>query len=287
MTSLGWFVAAVAGAVSFGVGGFFIKLGTTRHRDSGLIVLLGLYITGALSFVVYAGASGSITLEPAVIIGGVIIGMGAVVGNMFFIRAFSIGPASLSGPLINTYGVLIIFMSILFFGERLRVTEVIGVGMILVAVGLINYDPNETLRISNNWWYVFLGIAILSFFVRNGGLKVTEELGYNNTMVLACGYVTGLIWFGAALWRRRDLIRSDYFRFALGWGLAAGFLSFGGLQLFTIALATGPASIIAPIFSANGLIFATLTILFLGERLSRYQAIALIGCITALVVLRL
>jgi drug/metabolite transporter (DMT)-like permease len=76
-------------------------------------------------------------------------------------------------------------------------------------------------------------------------------------------------------------------RMPILFGCAAGVFSYGGLQLFTYALERGPASIISPIFAMNGLIFALLTIVTLKEKISQYQALALIGCVVGLVLIRM
>lgn len=282
-----WFLATIAGAFVFGSGGFIIRLGTTRHPDSGLVVLLGLYITGTLCFVGLAAAQGMLTFTPEIFIWGLVVGFRSVLGNRFWVRAFNAGPTSLTGPLVNGYNVLIILMSIWLFGESLRWNEVAGVALILLAVSLISYDPDETLRVSDRWWYGFIALAIVFFFMRTAGLKFTEEAGLPNTVVLAYGYAVGIVWFGASLRGRPEIRRPEVWRFALGLGLVSGVFSFGGMQLFAYAIESGPASIVAPIFSMNGLVFATLTVLLLGERLSRYQILALLGSVAGLVLLRI
>jgi drug/metabolite transporter (DMT)-like permease len=285
--SFGWFIAAIAGALIFGTGGYFIRLGSSPARNAGIIVLFGLYLSGSLGFFLLSLSQGTFSADTPLLIGGFIIGLGSIFGNIFWVRAFYLGPSSLASPLVNSNTVLIVLMSIIFFDESLRLNEVIGVVMLLLSVALINYDPDEKLRVKNVWWYIFIALAIVFFFVRTGGLKVTEEFGLDNTLALGYGYTVGLVWFAVELARNRDLRRADFFRFSLKWGLISGVFSFIGLRLFTYAITNGPASIVSPIFSSNGLVFAFWTITFLGERLSRSQMIALFVAVAGLVILRI
>lgn len=285
--ALHWFVATLLGATIFGTGGFLIRLGSAKHEDGGLWVLLGLYLSGSAAFTVMAIVEGVMRPTVDVVLVGMLIGLGSVFGNVAWVNAFKYGPASLTGPVVNSYNILIIVMSVLFFGESLTVKELVAIGVILASVSLLSYDPNEELRIQDRRWFVFVLLAILLFFTRNGGLKIAEEAQYNNTALLAYGYMVGIIWFTYAIRKKSAPPNWSGIQFSLGWGLLSGLCSFGGLYLFSYSLAHGPASIISPVFSLNGLIFALLTITLMGERLSRYQTMALIGSTLGLILLRI
>ncbi len=287
MPEIGWFLATILGAIVFGAGGFIIKLGSHGHERSGTVTLLGLYGVGSLCFAIAVTLQNAWKWDFSLILFGMFIGLGSVIGNDLWIRAFKYGPASLTGPVINTYNVLVIFIAIFLYGETLDLKEMIGIAIILIALGLLNYDPNEQLRIKNKIWFILVGLSIFSFFTRSGGLKIAEENGINNTLLLAFGYPVGVFWFGAQLARARSTFSLRVMRMPILLGAIAGIFSYGGLQLFTYALERGPASIISPIFAMNGLIFALLTIITLKERISQYQTFALIGCVVGLVLIRI
>ena len=71
------------------------------------------------------------------------------------------------------------------------------------------------------------------------------------------------------------------------WGLLAGCCSYGGLQLYAMALEIGPANIIAPIFAANSLVIALGAIVFFRETLTRLQIAAVLLLFIGLVLVRL
>ena len=164
--------------------------------------------------------------------------------------------------------------------------------LLILAVSLIPFDPDEELKIKNARWYFLVLAATLLFTLRNGGLKVTEEMALSGTLVLFYGYLLGLVWFLA-----EDLLRRIRGTLAerphgaaltgLWWGSLAGIFSFVGMQLYAVALIDGPASIVAPLFATNSLVVAVFSILFYRERLSRIQTLSLILLFAGLVLVRI
>ncbi|GAA5345316.1 putative membrane protein [Planifilum fimeticola] len=285
-----WFLWAILSAVIFGMSGFLMKVSSARH-GSTLHTLLGLYLTGTLGFFWWAMQTETLRADLPLLLAGFVIGLGSAAGNLLFMKALDQGPASLTSPLVNTNILVIILFSMLVYGERLSGTETAGVILLILAVSLIPFDPDEELKIKNIRWYFLVFAATLLFTLRNGGLKVTEEMALSGTLVLFYGYLLGLIWFLAEdlLRRIRGTLAEDR-RSAitgLGWGALAGIFSFVGMQLYAVALIDGPASIVAPLFATNSLVVAVFSILFYRERLSRLQTLSLILLFAGLVLVRI
>jgi drug/metabolite transporter (DMT)-like permease len=285
-----WFLWAILSAVTFGMSGFLMKVSSAR-RGSTLHTLLGLYLTGTLGFFWWALRTESLHTDLPLLVAGFVIGLGSAAGNLLFMKALDQGPASLTSPLVNTNILVIILFSVIVYGERLSGTETAGVILLILAVSLIPFDPDEELKIKNARWYFLVLLATLLFTLRNGGLKVTEEMALSGTLVLFYGYLLGLVWFLA-----EDLLRRIRGTLAenrgaaltgLWWGSLAGIFSFVGMQLYAVALIDGPASIVAPLFATNSLVVAVLSIFFYRERLSRIQTLSLILLFTGLVLVRI
>lgn len=290
-----WFLWGILSAVTFGLSGFLMKVSSAR-RGSTLYTLLGLYLTGTLGFFGWALQTETLRADLPLLIAGIVIGLGSAAGNLLFMKALDQGPASLTSPLVNTNILLIILFSVIVYGERLSGTEIAGVILLILAVSLIPFDPDEELKIKNYRWYFLVLAATLLFTLRNGGLKVTEEMALSGTLVLFYGYLLGLVWFAAeGLLRRRSGTRKEKapgngrraLLTGLGWGSLAGIFSFVGMQLYAVALIDGPASIVAPLFATNSLVVAVLSIFFYRERLSRIQTLSLILLFTGLVLVRI
>ncbi|QKG83588.1 DMT family transporter [Kroppenstedtia pulmonis] len=285
-----WFVWGLLSSLIFAMSGFLMKTSSVK-RGSVIATLFGLYLSGTLGFAGLVVWQGQFRWDWAVLVAGIIVGFGSAAGNWLFMVALEKGPASLTSPLVNTNILLIILFSTLFYGERLTFMEWTGVGLLLLAVLCIPIDPDEELAIRDKKWYAVVIGATLLFTFRNGGLKVTEELGMTGEIVLFYSYLLGLIWFSFELWRKGRNTNQHAGTKAMGtgikWGLLAGIFSFAGMQLYTVALIEGPASIVAPLFATNSLVVALLSILFFKERLSSVQKISLIFLFIGLVLTRI
>jgi uncharacterized membrane protein len=285
-----WFFTAILSALLFGLAGFIMKYGSAK-KGSILHLLCGLYFSGSIGFLVVALLTGGLQVSLYIVIAGLIVGIGSTLGNLYFMKALDYGPASLTSPLTNTNLILVVMMSIFMYGESLSYIEIFAVFIIILSVSLIPFDPNESLSIHNKAWYGLVGISIILFFFRNGGLKITEELGFSNTTVLFYGYLFGVVWTGLHLLKnKRDLkVVPTSLSIRIGWicGIITGVFSFAGMQLYAHALAIGPASIVSPIFATNSLVVALLSILWFKERLSKLQVVALIGTVIGIILFRI
>ncbi|MDQ0416482.1 drug/metabolite transporter (DMT)-like permease [Croceifilum oryzae] len=261
---------------------------SSAKKGSHTTLLFGLYVTGTLGFLGYLLITGEWDTSPIVWIAGLIIGFGSIAGNILFMKALDRGPASLTSPIINSNILFIVVMSVLFYNERLSLIESIGVGLLVLAIFIIPIDPNENLRIRNKTWYLYVFTAMVLFFLRTGGLKITEELDRSNSMILFISYLMGVIWFAIdSFCKRGNLGSTQAIKVGWIWGLSSGIFSFAGMQAYTLALRDGPASIVSPIFATNSLVVALLSILVYKERLSPFQKLALVLLAVGLVTIRL
>lgn len=287
-----WFFVAIMSALLFGLAGFLMKYGSAK-KGSVPHLLCGLYISGSIGFLVLSLLTGGLQASIPIILAGIIIGIGSTLGNFYFMKALEYGPASLTSPLVNLNLIFVVLMSLFLYGESLSITEMIAIFILIVSVSLIPFDPNESLSIHHKVWYGFVGICIVLFFLRNGGLKITDELGFNSTTILFYAYLFGVGWTILQIIKnKRALVLEAKERTAsirMGWicGVIAGVFSFGGMQLYAYALATGPASIVSPIFATNSLVVALLSIWWFRERLSKLQIIALVGTIVGIILFRI
>lgn len=274
----------------FGIAGFLLKYGA--HRTYSVPhILFGLYASGTLGFFIHGIFTQRLDISLELLIAGVMVGVGSTAGNIYFMRALRIGPVSLTSPLVNLNIVLIVILSVIVYGEEPQLQEVAGIALVILCLALLPVDPHEKISVKDRRWYGLVTFAIVLFFLRNGGLKITEEMGLNNTMVLCYGYLLGAIWSGilsVRSWRSMRWLgeRSEARRRGFTVGLVAGVFSFGGMQLYAFGLAHGPASIVSPIFALNSLVTGMLAITLLKERLSCYQIISVIGIVSGIVVLR-
>ncbi|SFT00919.1 EamA family transporter [Paenibacillus sp. BC26] len=303
-----WFAAAVGSAVLFGLAGWWMKVSQMQSGSSAYL-LLGLYISGTCGFGIHAALEHTLLpslADPRVWLAGLLIGAGSALGNALFMKALEWGPASLTSPLTNMNIILVIALGTFGYNEQLSKTELGGVLLLLSAVVLVSMRGKEkAFRIAPRW-YFYVGISILLFAIRNGGLKVTGDLGLGSAPILFVAYSLSIVWFAVAARQERTrrsslgslraghevvsgLMQKSLRAASIGmkWGLIAGLFSYGGLQLYAIALETGRANIAGPIFAANSLVVAAGSIILYRERLNGYQWTAFVLTIAGLVLIRL
>jgi len=277
-----WILTSLLGALSFGTGTLLFKVNSLRRGPWGAF-LSGLYLSGALGFAAVLSQERGWAVSLALVSAGAIVGVGSAGGNWLFSKALALGPISLTSPLVNLYTVYVVLLAVFIYGERLTALEIVCIGLLFLSVSLLPVDPSESLSIRSRRWYPIVALAGLVYALRNGGLKVVQEMGLSDTAVLFYAYLASFLWFmGQSLGEKGPQASSSARRL----GLLAGFFSFGGMQLYAYSLRSGPASLVAPLFSANSLVVAVLSILLLGERLSRLQIVAILLFLIALVLLK-
>ncbi|MBC9783179.1 DMT family transporter [Heliobacterium chlorum] len=268
-----WLFLALTSAIVFGLAGFGMKMGQMRGVPSSM-VLVGLYLSGTLGFLITWWNAGAVTAW-SVIIAGLIIGIGSAGGNYAFMKAIESGPASLTSPIINMNVVLVIGMSVFVYGETIGLTKMLGVALFLIAIILIAIKPGKGKGTTTSaFWFGMVVLSTLLFAVRNGGLKVTQELAMDNSAVLFFSYLIPTIYFLVRYRAELMKLKTGEIVPQLGWGLVSGLGSFGGMQLYAYALSQGPASIISPVFSLYGLVIVLLSVGVYKERLTALQTMA-------------
>lgn len=274
-----WFILALASAWVFGMAGLFMKASQANNGSSPHL-LIGLYTSASILFVLHATLTHQwIGLDWTWIVAGIIVGSGSAWGNDLFMRALNHGPASLTSPLSNMNVVFVVIGSSIWYHEALSAWQTAAICCLIAAVFLLTYKPaNAASQIQSSpalpWkWFLLILACMLLFAIRNGGLKVTQELEFSNTAILAIAYLWSFSWFLPPVIRKNHDV-SVKIRLAWLWGLAAGVCSYGGMQLFVYALENGQANIVAPIFATNSLVIALGSIWFFRERLGKWQWIA-------------
>lgn len=283
-----WFLIAIFSSILFGVSGFLMKV-SQMQRGSLFHLLFGLFASGTVLFFIHSMLKNNIHWwDWRLWLGGLVVGIGAAWGNLLFMKVLEYGPASLSSPLMNMNIVLVILLSVLFFQETLTSMEVIGIVFLLVAVVLISVR-REPLTIKEKRWFFLIILAIFLYTFRNGGLKVTEATNLDNTAVLFIAYLLSSFWYLGLISSKSSEfgIMTKPSVIGLRWGILCGFFSYGGLQLYSVALEYGKASIVAPIFATNSLVIAIGSVLVYKERLKPIQLLALIFLFLGLFIIKM
>jgi drug/metabolite transporter (DMT)-like permease len=271
-----WLPAAVGSALVFGIGGFLLKVSSHKQYAGGSI-FTGLYLTGSSIFFLMLLMSQNIVITPQVLLFSVVIGSGSFFSNLFLVKAYDHGPATLTSPLVNLSIVLVILLSTIVYEENITLWQGCGITCMVAAVTLLGMGLAGH-RLVNPMWILFVILAITFVFMREGGLKVAHESGMNNVAVLLFGYLFAGSLAVIRLFydsRTNEIGKPRPCVKALLLGGSIGVFSSIGLILLTYAIAHGPASLIVPIFSTRNFVVVILILIFFKEKLTLLQWMAL------------
>jgi len=277
-----WFYEALGAALFFSIAGILFKA-DNRDARSPHVFLFCLYAAGSLSLLAYILAAKTLQLNFRSIAAGIVIGAGIGAGNYLFAKALKLGPISLTSPIINLNVVFLVAGAVLWYGEPLNLKSGLLVALLILSLLILTIDPQEKISIHSRTWYLLVILASLFFAVRNGGLKVTNELGIDPDSVLFIGYLGPALWFYLA--GRRSGPYAGGSR-SSAYGGIAGLFSVAGMILYSVALQNGPASLVIPLFSTYNVFIVVLACLVFRERLSRLQLLSVAIVVVSVALLR-
>lgn len=280
-----WVIIAILSAVIFGFGSVVMKYATTK-KCLDQYILLGLYLSGSVFFLAANHWNFPKHYDFEFISFAILIACGSFFGNWAVIKALALGPASLTAPMLNLNIPLIILMSVFFYGETFHFIKALIIFFLLLGLIMVKFDPNEKLVIKNNQWFFFVLLGALFLFLREGGLKITQESGINNTEILFFAYMICLLFTFVTIYilshvkksmRPDEFCQPQHKIKSIQFGLITGICSGLGLFLYSNALSIGPASIVATIFSARSFVILICAYILHKERLSFFQICAFIS----------
>ena len=256
-----------------------------RSRDGNRYgIILGNYLTCIVLALVLTPRGASVFSGS-----GSTLGMGAVAG-FFYVSALVLmqtsvqqNGAGLTSAFARLGLVISLLVSVLFFRERPAVLQLLGVGLVLAALVLINNEGTGGPK--KGFWLLLL--TLLCSGGADAMSKVFEELGdpAENTRFFFWLFVTALLLTVClALWeRKRSGKRMMLREFAAG--AAVGVPNYFSSYLLLRSLQKLPAFLVFPVFSTGTILLVLLAgLLFFRERLTKRQSLG-VGLILAALVL--
>lgn len=276
-----WIIETILAALAIAAAGLMFNLNSRESINSRMFFFY-LYTTGAFALGTYLLYTGTFKWNSKVVFSGVLIGLGLAAGNSVFLRALRAGPISLTSPLINLNVAFLVVAAWFIYDESLGFLQLLCVVSMIAALLLLSFDPNEKLRIKEYKWFFLVAAASALFAIRNGGLKVTQEVGLDNSSVIFFAYLTPAIVF--FIMKPSNSVKENL---ALRFGLIGGFFSVVGMVLYASALSKGPASLVIPVFSTYNVFLVIGGHILFSERLSLIQYLSVFATILATVGLKL
>ena len=218
---------------------------------------------------------------------GLFAGLCLTLSNLLLLESLTHINISLGSTVyrLNTIGVVV--MAFLFLGEALGGIKLLGVGLGIVAVGLL-YRPDPTAMSEENRgrFLPFFLMAVAASLFRAGYGVITRggivHQADPQTMLLLCA----LSWIvGGAFYAR---LREGRFRLTkkkVGYALVSGVLVFLVVDFLMLAVKYGEASIVIPIANMSFVMAMLLSVVLRFEPFSLRKGIAMVVACLAIAAL--
>jgi len=218
---------------------------------------------------------------------GLFAGLCLTLSNLLLLESLTHINISLGSTVyrLNTIGVVV--MAFLFLGEALGGIKLLGVGLGIVAVGLL-YRPDPTAMSEENRgrFLPFFLMAVAASLFRAGYGVITRggivHQADPQTMLLLCA----LSWIvGGAIYAR---LREGRFRLTkkkVGYALVSGVLVFLVVDFLMLAVKYGEASIVIPIANMSFVMAMLLSVLLRFEPFSLRKGVAMVVACLAIATL--
>jgi transporter family protein len=243
--------------------------------------LAGSFSVLLLAFVFAVNINGSILVIFLSIVAAIIYSA----GYLFFFKGFEIGNVSVVAATMNLWAMFTMLFAYIFMGQRLSTTQTIGVVMIVTGVTLasLNWNDirNQRIQLSSGVKEAILGAFFFGIFW-NISENLSEEVGWLiTTLFVKLGIIVFLLLFSFLVKREIFLVKTaTKTKYVV---VLMGIIEVGAVALVNYGLTIGDAILITPIASALSIVTIALTVIFLGDRITKLQGLGIITAIVGII----
>jgi transporter family protein len=283
--ALDWIAWAIFATVIWGLGTFAAKPATDRLGPKTMGLGATLVEGVAFGLVGLLLPRGPLTADPGIVLAAVSAGTLGAVGYIFFYEGMRLGSVGLVGTISAAAPMLTVVLSVLFLRETLGMWPVVGIGLMMLCILLLAYEPKR--RDASRRTAVAL--SLLGFFVWGlwGFLVKTsvDVLGQGNLDILLAMAYLGVT-AGYAAVRRKPPAPADLPSRRI-WSLGLCVFLSGALGAIglTVAYDLGPAALVGPVSGTYPVIATLGAAAFLRERLTWRVAVALVAFVLGIALL--
>ena len=268
-----------------------------------LRVTTGMQVVGATLIWLVALSTGvSFPSDPAVLIGGSLVGLAGAGAYLAYFTGLRIGPISVVSGMVAAYGGLTVVLAVLFRGESLTPLQALGatvatVGVILTGVA---FDGGlRGMRLAGPG-VVFAIVALVLFALMTIGSDIVlERTGWVEVLLVSrsANAVISVLVLVVAMTLLRGpaaplLQGEDADGGPIGWRVVAavalaGVLDVVGLMSFAYGLEVAETWLVGLASSFGPAVTIVVAVAFLGERLKPIQWVGLAGVLVGMIAIGL
>ena len=207
-------------------------------------------------------------------------------GYLLFFKGFEIGNVSIIAVVMNLWAVFTMLFAYIFMGQRLSAMQSLGVFMIIFGVTIASLNLSD---IKNHSFKLSLGVretVLGAFFFGvfwNISEVISERIGWlPTTLFVKFGIIMFLLLFSFLI--NRELVLTKVTTKTKIMVLIMGSIEAGAVALVNYGLTIGDAILITPIASALSIVTITLAIIFLKDKITKFQGFGMIVAIVGIIV---
>ena len=207
-------------------------------------------------------------------------------GYLFFFKGFELGNVSIIAATMNLWTVFTMLFAFMFMGQRLSAFQTLGVFMIIFGATLASLNWSE---IRNQKFQLSAGVkeAVFGAFFFgvfwNVSEIISEKVGWLlTTLFIKFGIILFLLIFSLLVKQKIGLAKTSTKTKTII--LLMGVIETGAVALVNYGLTIGDAILITPIASALSIVTITLAIIFLKDKVTKFQGLGIITAIVGIIV---
>lgn len=207
-------------------------------------------------------------------------------GYLFFFKGFEKGNVSIVAATMNLWAVFTMLFAFLFMGQRLTLTQTIGVLMIISGATLASIDwrslTNQKFQLSLGVKETIVGAFFFGIFWNISEI-ISEKVGWIlTTLLVKLGIALFLLLFSVIVKKELGLRNSTpSIKLVI---LFMGIIEVTAVALVNYGLTIGDAILITPISSALSIVTISLAVIFLKDKLTKIQGLGIAMAIFGIIV---
>lgn len=255
-----WMIYALITTIFWGVWGAFIEI----PEKNGFPATLG-YVVWSLSMIpcaIYAlyKINWSLNVDLRSILLGTTVGLTGSAGQLLLFQALREGPAYIVFPFISLFPICTILLSFIFLREQARTKQWWGIGLALIAIFFLSYQPgNESSNTYGMTWIFYSVLVFLMWGVQAFIMKFSNE-SMQAESIFFYMMITALILSPVAI------MMTDFSQ-PINTGLKGPYLAFGihilnsiGALTLVYALRYGKAIVVVPMTGLSPIITVVISL---------------------------
>lgn len=271
-----WYLLSLIALLLLGTQRFLYKVAAEKHYSSAVVTAVFMATVTVLSGAVFFSSGDTVPNLPALLMLSLLNSSSFAFTTIANIEALRHLPAGITFPLTRMSLVLVILVSIFYFGEDLGRWQWLGIvfGFAVVAVLGKEAKGHSTADGSLRAGLFFIAVCIVCGAVASISSKLAaESTSKAGFMALSYLFATGFSLLIEKRWGKS--LGAGKGKGAIWLGVLMGVLNFFGFYAFLAALANGPLSSIALITGMHFVIAIILSILFYHEQITLRRSLGI------------